>query len=146
MTIARDDLGRERHSLPLNQRRSAVPLCSAVSSSPEASRRARWWPATDAERLRVHGLGNGVELSRGYHEGGPQLYLRHGEPGRRFEDEERRRPDNPGLWLTSWARGVIRIGLSPPALLGEVKRRISQRHKALAYRLGEHGAFLKASL
>src|SRR5581483_10869740 len=38
----------------------------------------------DAERLSVHRLGNGAELGRGYHEGSPQLYLRHGEPGRRF--------------------------------------------------------------
>jgi hypothetical protein len=63
--------------------------------------------AADVERLSVDRLGNGGELGRGYHEGSPQVCLRHGEPGRRFEEEEeegRRRPGQPRLAAgTSWA-------------------------------------------
>ena len=51
------------------------------------------------------------------------------------EDDSRRRRDgaargNPGVRLTSWARGVITYWTVVACLLGEVKRRNSQRHKA----------------
>jgi hypothetical protein len=125
-----------------------VPLCSAVSSPPEASRKAGWWPATDAERLSVHCLGNGEELGRGYHEGSPQLYLRHGEQ----EDDSRRRRrrdgaarGNPGLRLTSWARGVITYWTVAACFARRSQASQLSTPQGNAYRLGEHGAFLKAT-
>jgi hypothetical protein len=97
----------------------------------------------DAERLSVHRLGNGAELGRGYHEGSPQLYLRHGEPGRRFEEEEegRRRPGRPRP-----AADVVGTRCHYLLAVAACFARRSQASQfstpqGNAYRLDAHGAF-----